>query len=136
MKALPTKKSIFIFVVVAIVLALVWLVFTASLDIISQEVRQDKREMSLHDIRDRSNYKLKLSPEFQALEGSAQLGKVLIKIGHLDISVKDTAKTYKAITVKIQESGGYISSFNSRNSDHIRLTIRVPVRIFTDFLKL
>ena len=55
---------------------------------------------------------------------------MLIKTGRLDISVKDTAKTYKAITAKIQENDGYISSFNSRNSDHIRLTIRVPVKNF------
>jgi len=122
MKALPTKKSIFISIVVALALALAWFVFIAS---------QGFNSLLKSDVQyERASYKLKLSPEFQTLENSVGLGKVLIKTGRLDISVKDTAKTYKAITVKIQESGGYISSFNSRNSDHIRLTIRVPVKNF------
>ncbi|MCS5550841.1 MAG: DUF4349 domain-containing protein [Gammaproteobacteria bacterium] len=127
MKTLPAKKSIFISIVVALVLALAWFVFTASQNFLS--LNKSKTYLSAVQ-QDRVSYKLKLSSEFQALEDSAGLGKVLIKTGRLDISVKDTAKTYKAITAKIQESDGYISSFNSRNSDHIRLTIRVPVKNF------
>lgn len=127
MKALSTKKSIFISIVVALVLALTLFVFIASQGFNSL-IMADK---SSYDVQyDRGSYKLKLSSEFQTLENSASLGKVLIKTGRLDISVKDTAKTYKAITAKIQENNGYISSFNSRNSDHIQLTIRVPVKNF------
>jgi hypothetical protein len=149
MKTLLTKKNIFLVIVIILILFLFVIKDTLKVgsflmmpeadmksSVSYSKARRDIRAEYVQAKTRAVRHKLSLSSEFQALEDSAQLGKVLIKTGTLDISVKDTAEAYKSITAKIQENKGYISSFNSRNSDHIRLTIRVPVKNFHELFEI